>query len=192
MCPCLALVCLMIIQFKNIIHSKSHPLICLTLKRKDSIPNSRLLLNEANTFSSRDNQYRVQPFIRASRFLVNDDGKYPIMQDNNNNNNKSTNKNQDDNQIYGNCVSVAERYEKLGRLGQGTYGIVYKARDRTNPQHVVALKRCIPHHQASDGFPVTTLREIQSLRLCAGHDHVVKLQDIAVSRNGVFLVFEYW
>lgn len=92
---------------------------------------------------------------------------------------------------YGNCVSVGERYEKLGRLGEGTYGIVYKARDRETNGHV-ALKRCIPHHEASDGFPVTTLREIQSLRLCSGHPHIVQLQNIAVSTNGVFLVFEYW
>lgn len=92
--------------------------------------------------------------------------------------------------VHGNCVSVADRYEKLGRLGEGTYGIVYKARDRqTNVK--VALKRCIPHHEASDGFPVTTLREIQSLRICAGHAHIVQLDRVAVSTNGVFLVFEY-
>lgn len=93
--------------------------------------------------------------------------------------------------VYGNCVSVADRYEKLGRLGEGTYGIVYQALDReTNVK--VALKRCIPHHEASDGFPVTTLREIQSLRICAGHAHIVQLDRVAVSTNGVFLVFEYW
>lgn len=84
--------------------------------------------------------------------------------------------------VYGNCVSVGDRYEKLGRLGEGTYGIVYRARDRESDA-TVALKRCIPHHEASDGFPVTTLREIQSLRLCAGHDHIVRLEEIAVSRN---------
>jgi serine/threonine protein kinase len=100
----------------------------------------------------------------------------------------------DDADIYGNCVSVADRYEKLGRLGEGTYGIVYQARDRQTHAKV-ALKRCIPHHESSDGFPVTTLREIQSLRLCAGHPHIVQLalqQEVAVSRHGVFLVFEYW
>ena len=84
--------------------------------------------------------------------------------------------------IYGNCVSVGDRYEKLGRLGEGTYGIVYKARDRET-NNKVALKRCIPHHEASDGFPVTTLREIQSLRLCAGHPHIVRLEEVAVSRS---------
>jgi serine/threonine protein kinase len=31
-----------------------------------------------------------------------------------------------------------ERYEKLGRIGEGTYGVVYRARDR----HVVLLPRC--------------------------------------------------
>ena len=93
--------------------------------------------------------------------------------------------------VYGQCVSVGDRYEKLGRLGEGTYGIVYKARDRQT-QATVALKRCIPHHEASDGFPVTTLREIQSLRLCQGHPNIVQLEEIAVSRKGVFLVFEYW
>lgn len=89
----------------------------------------------------------------------------------------------------GNCVSVADRYEKVGRVGEGTYGVVYKALDRQERKHV-ALKRCIPHHEESDGFPLTTLREIQSLRSCASHPSVVKLETVAVSRSGVFLVFE--
>ena len=92
--------------------------------------------------------------------------------------------------IYGHCVNVSERFEKLGRIGEGTYGIVYKARDKTT-QQLVALKRCLPHNESSDGFPLTTLREIQSLRICKNHENIVQLQDIAVSTSGVFLVFEY-
>jgi serine/threonine protein kinase len=55
----------------------------------------------------------------------------------------------------GKCALVADRYEKVGRIGEGSYGVVYKAIDRqTNA--FVALKRCIPHHESSDGFPVTS------------------------------------
>jgi len=96
----------------------------------------------------------------------------------------------------GRCVNVSARYEKVGRLGEGTYGVVYKAKDKVSGDFV-ALKRCIPHHQASDGFPITALREIQSLRiLCGGgrrggHPNVVRLETVATSNSGVFLVFEY-
>jgi serine/threonine protein kinase len=90
----------------------------------------------------------------------------------------------------GRCVSVADRYDKIGRVGEGTYGIVYQAKDRLTG-NLVALKRCIPHHESSDGFPVTTLREIQSLRMCSKHPNIVTLETVAVSKNGVFLVFEY-
>jgi len=61
---------------------------------------------------------------------------------------------------------------------------------------IVALKRCLPHHEASDGFPLTTLREITLLReLQHGGEQngIVILKDVAVSssRSGVFLIFEY-
>lgn len=93
---------------------------------------------------------------------------------------------------YGRCPNVSERYEKLGRIGEGTYGIVYKARDRVT-DGIVALKRCLPHHESSDGFPLTTLREISTLKQCQSHPNIVKLHEVAVSsaRSGVFLVFEY-
>lgn len=117
-------------------------------------------------------------------------------------------------EIFGNCPDVAQRYEKIGRLGEGTYGVVYKARDKQTNQ-IVALKRCLPHFEDTDGFPLTTLREISILRSlrCANgrhpHPSIVHLLDVAVSSqrkpanssgdsggsksggSGVFLVFEY-
>jgi serine/threonine protein kinase len=91
----------------------------------------------------------------------------------------------------GACENVSQRYEKVGRVGQGTYGVVYKARDKIKGDFV-ALKRCIPHHESSDGFPLTTLREIHALRVCSQHPHIVSLLQVSVSSsNGLFLVFEY-
>jgi hypothetical protein len=91
----------------------------------------------------------------------------------------------------GACENVSQRYEKVGRVGQGTYGVVYKARDKIKGGYV-ALKRCLPHHESSDGFPLTTLREIHALRVCSQHEHIVSLLQVSVSSsNGVFLVFEY-
>mmetsp|Transcript_14973 Transcript_14973/g.32475 ORF Transcript_14973/g.32475 Transcript_14973/m.32475 type:complete len:430 (-) Transcript_14973:1223-2512(-) len=97
---------------------------------------------------------------------------------------------------YGTCPSVSSRYEKIGRIGEGTYGVVYQARDK-HTGDIVALKRCLPHHEASDGFPLTTLREVTILRelqSAGGQDHgIIGLKDVTVSssRSGVFLVFEY-
>lgn len=97
---------------------------------------------------------------------------------------------------YGNCPNVSARYEKIGRIGEGTYGVVYQARDKETGE-MVALKRCLPHHEASDGFPLTTLREITILRelqSAGGQQHgIIGLKDVTVSssRSGVFLVFEY-
>eukprot|EP00984_Skeletonema_dohrnii_P006071 scaffold2146_cov103-Skeletonema_dohrnii-CCMP3373.AAC.5 len=101
----------------------------------------------------------------------------------------------DDSATYGSCSNVSSRYEKIGRIGQGTYGVVYQARDKQT-RDIVALKRCLAHHESSDGFPTTTLREISLLKEIqgsGGHPHIVSLKDVTVSssRSGVFLVFEY-
>ena len=60
--------------------------------------------------------------------------------------------------VYGACRDV-NRYEKLNRIGQGTYGTVYRGRDKVN-QKIVALKRVILHNEKNDGFPTTSVREV--------------------------------
>jgi cyclin-dependent kinase len=44
-----------------------------------------------------------------------------------------------------------ERYQKLEKIGEGTYGIVYKAKDRVSGQ-IIALKR-IRLEAEDEGIP---------------------------------------
>lgn len=54
------------------------------------------------------------------------------------------------------------QYEKLDKVGEGTYGVVYKARDRTTGD-IIALKK-IRLEQEDEGVPSTAIREIALLK----------------------------
>ncbi|KAG9255267.1 Serine/threonine-protein kinase bur-1 [Emericellopsis atlantica] len=77
---------------------------------------------------------------------------------------------------YAGCSRIAD-YELLGKLGEGTFGEVHRARSRKSGS-IVALKKIIMHHE-KDGFPITALREIKLLKLLS-HENVLRLEDMAV------------
>lgn len=81
-------------------------------------------------------------------------------------------------------------FERLNVIGQGTYGVVYRARDKET-QAIVALKK-LRMEREKEGMPLTSLREIRLLKACR-HPNVVELQDIVVGNklDSIFLVFEY-
>ena len=84
-----------------------------------------------------------------------------------------------------------ERYQKLeknGAVGEGTYGVVYKAKDRQTGDFV-ALKR-IRLEVEDEGIPSTTLREISVLRQLK-HPNIVELSDVIQSDGRLYLVFEF-
>ncbi|KAI8463415.1 MAG: cell division control protein 2 [Monoraphidium minutum] len=81
-----------------------------------------------------------------------------------------------------------ERYEKLERVGEGTYGVVYKALDRVTGA-VVALKK-IRLEQEEEGVPSTAIREISLLKEL-NHPNVVRLHDVIHADRRLYLVFEY-
>ena len=90
---------------------------------------------------------------------------------------------------FGACRPVSE-FEKLNRVGEGTYGIVYRARD-SKSNEIVALKK-VRMEREKDGIPISELREI-SLLLSLDHSNIVQLKEIAVGKHldSIFLVMEY-
>lgn len=65
------------------------------------------------------------------------------------------------------------RIEKI--VGEGTFGLVYKARDKRNNDEV-ALKKIMTTRE-TQGFPVTAIREIKILNLMH-HENIVNLREI--------------
>lgn len=71
------------------------------------------------------------------------------------------------------AVSAMDAFEKLEKVGEGTYGKVYRAREKATGK-IVALKKT-RLHEDEEGVPSTTLREISILRMLARDPHIVRL-----------------
>ena len=82
-----------------------------------------------------------------------------------------------------------QRFEREEKLGEGTYGVVYKARDRQTNE-VVALKK-IRLENTDEGMPSTALREISVLQELR-HQNIVELKDIVHGQNKLYLIFEFF
>ncbi|KAJ1924668.1 cyclin-dependent kinase 5 [Tieghemiomyces parasiticus] len=81
-----------------------------------------------------------------------------------------------------------EKYQKIEKLGEGTYGVVYKAQNRETGE-VVALKR-IRLDNEEEGVPCTAIREISLLKELK-HPNIVKLHDVLHTEKKLTLVFEH-
>ncbi len=79
---------------------------------------------------------------------------------------------------WGPCRHV-DNFERLNHIEEGSYGWVSRARE-TATGEVVALKKLKMAENAADGFPVTALREIQTLAEARRHRHVVELREVVV------------
>ncbi|KAJ8485538.1 hypothetical protein OPV22_018023 [Ensete ventricosum] len=80
-----------------------------------------------------------------------------------------------------------ERYEKVEKIGEGAFGVVYKARDRqTNA--MIAMKKI--RVQEDEGIPGFAIREISLLKEMQ-HCNIVRLLDVGFSEKSVYLIFEY-
>ncbi|KAF3431089.1 hypothetical protein FNV43_RR25819 [Rhamnella rubrinervis] len=87
------------------------------------------------------------------------------------------------------CRSVDE-FERLNKIDEGTYGVVYRAKDKKTGE-VVALKK-VKMEKEREGFPLTSLREINIL-LSFHHPSIVDVKEVVVGSNldSIFMVMEY-
>uniref|UniRef100_A0A8C5MIQ7 cyclin-dependent kinase n=1 Tax=Leptobrachium leishanense TaxID=445787 RepID=A0A8C5MIQ7_9ANUR len=81
-----------------------------------------------------------------------------------------------------------DNFQKVEKIGEGTYGVVYKARNRETGE-VVALKK-IRLDTETEGVPSTAIREISLLKEL-NHPNIVKLLDVIHTENKLYLVFEF-
>jgi len=81
-----------------------------------------------------------------------------------------------------------EKYQKIEKIGEGTYGVVYKAKNRLTGEFV-ALKK-IRLEAEDEGIPSTAIREISILKELQ-HPNIVRLHDVIHTEKKLTLVFEF-
>ncbi|KAI8325741.1 Pkinase-domain-containing protein [Martensiomyces pterosporus] len=88
------------------------------------------------------------------------------------------------------CRQIDQCYERLNKIEEGTYGVVYRARDMSTGE-IVALKH-LKLEQERNGFPITSLREIHTL-LLAKHPNIINVREIVVGRslNSIYIVMDF-
>lgn len=84
-------------------------------------------------------------------------------------------------------MSTAGRYKHVTKLGEGTYGSVYKATERASGK-TVAFKRMVVSSE-DEGVPGTAIREICLLKELQ-HDHIVHVYEVLFESPKITLIFE--
>lgn len=69
------------------------------------------------------------------------------------------------------AVDIKKAYTTIQKIGEGTYGIVYKARDEAT-QQIVAMKK-IRLESEEEGIPSTAIREVSILKELT-HENIVQ------------------
>ncbi|KAF6148953.1 hypothetical protein GIB67_026698 [Kingdonia uniflora] len=87
------------------------------------------------------------------------------------------------------CRSVYD-FERLNKIDEGTYGVVFKAKDKMTGE-IVALKK-VKMAKEREGFPLTALREINIL-LSLHHPSIVDVKEVVMGpdMDDIFMVMEY-
>jgi len=81
------------------------------------------------------------------------------------------------------------KYEVLGVVGEGAYGVVLKCRNKENGE-VVAIKK-FKESEEDEAVRKTTLREVKILRAVSKHENIVQLLEAFRRKGKLYLVFEF-
>ncbi|XP_034952596.1 cyclin-dependent kinase 1 [Chelonus insularis] len=81
-----------------------------------------------------------------------------------------------------------DNYIKIEKIGEGTYGVVYKGKHKKTGD-IVAMKK-IRLESEDEGIPSTAIREISLLKELK-HPNVVGLLDVLMEESRLYLIFEY-
>lgn len=84
--------------------------------------------------------------------------------------------------------AAALQYENLGVIGEGTYGVVLKAR-HTKTGQIVAIKK-FKESDEDEQVRKTALREVRILKQLK-HDNIVNLIEVFRRKGKLYLVFEF-
>ena len=87
------------------------------------------------------------------------------------------------------CRSI-ENFEYLNKIDEGAYGVVYRARDKTNNE-IVAIKK-LKLEKEKEGFPITALRELSTL-ISLRHPNIIEVKEVVYgsSLDKIYVVMEY-
>lgn len=69
------------------------------------------------------------------------------------------------------CDSV-DNYQKLNKIHEGVYGVVYRASDKLTGEIVAIKKSKIERSKEKEGFPITSIREFNIL-MALRHENIV-------------------
>ena len=152
-------------------------------RKREKEEKKRLREEKLRKAASAQAQTQTEAFDRGGQTIVEDDSERPAKRRRTSeevdralsiNNGTSFKLVEFPSSRFGPCRDV-ELYELLNNIEEGSYGMVSRARTKTTGE-VVALKRLKMEH-TNDGFPVTGLREIQTL-MASRHPNIVHLREV--------------
>jgi len=85
-------------------------------------------------------------------------------------------------------MAKLEDYLKIEKIGEGTYGVVFKGKCKKTGE-IVAMKK-IRLESEEEGVPSTAIREISLLRELK-HPNIVQLKEVLMQEAKLYLIFEF-